>query len=818
METFFQDLRHSLRMFRQNPAFTFAAIAALALGIGANTAIFSVVNTVLLSPLDVYEPDRIVQLRTTSQQGNNQGGSPAKFAHWKTLHEVLEMTSASRTGVVNYTGGDEPEQVRSGTVSAEYFRLFGAGVIQGRTFSPEEDLPGGPKAAVISHAFWERRFDSDPEALGRSIALGGVSYTVVGILDPSFSTADFGPTPDVWLPFQLDPNTSDQGHYFGINARLKPGVTVEQARARMASFTEAYRERFPQFSAEETFDLIPLREALVANSRSTLFVLMGAVGFVLLIACANVANLLLARAAGRRREIAVRSAIGAGRGRIVRQLLTESVLLAAIAGAAGLALGAMGIRALLAVNTAGLPRLGEAGALVGIDWRVVGFTVLASLLTGVLFGLIPALQSSKTDLSAALKEGGGRSGSGFRQNKARSLLIVTEVALALVLLVGSTLLIRTSVALGDVQPGFSVTNVVTMRTSLAEARFATSESVERLVEDGVRRLEALPGVEVASATCCVPLQGGYGLPFVIAGRPLEGPSHGGGGWLTVSPGYFDVFEIPVKRGRSFDIRDNAAGPPVVMINEAMARQFWPEGDPLEDRLIIGRGVMREFNDEPERQIVGIVGDVRDSGLNNDPGPRMYVPQAQISDAANALNTGITPLAWVVRTAGNSSALTERIQQELRRASGLPVANVGSMEEIVSDSLSRQKFNMWLMTVFGFVALLLAAIGIYGLMAYSVQQRAQEIGIRLALGARLDQVRNMVVAQGMVLAGVGVAIGVGAAYGLTQFISSFLFGVEAHDPLTFAAVPLLLGLVALAAIWIPARRASRVEPLKALRYE
>ncbi|MDA0205442.1 MAG: ABC transporter permease [Acidobacteria bacterium] len=305
---------------------------------------------------------------------------------------------------------------------------------------------------------------------------------------------------------------------------------------------------------------------------------------------------------------------------------------------------------------------------------------------------------------------------------------------------------------------------------------------------------------------------------MIAGRPLEGPSHGGGGWLTVSPGYFDVFQIPVNRGRAFEIRDNSAGPPVVIINEAMAREFWPEGNPLEDRLIIGRGVMREFNDEPERQIVGIVGDVRDSGLNNDPRPRMYVPQAQISDAANVLNTGIMPLSWVVRTAGNSSALTEQIQAELRQASGLPVANVESMEEIVSNSLSRQKFNMWLMTVFRFVAMLLAAIGIYGLMAYSVQQRTQEIGVRLALGARLDQVRNMVVAQGMKLALAGVVIGIGAAYGLTQFIATFLFGVEAHDLATFVAVPVVLSLVALVAVWIPARRASRVEPLKALRYE
>ncbi len=544
----------------------------------------------------------------------------------------------------------------------------------------------------------------------------------------------------------------------------------------------------------------------------------GAVGLLLLIACANVASLLLARAAGRRRELAIRSSIGAGRARIIRQLLTESVLLATIAGAIGLGLGAVGIRALLSVNTAGLPRVGQDGSLVTLDWNVLAFTLMASVVTGVLFGLIPALQSSRADLSGALKEGGGRSGSGFRQNKARSLLIVTEVALAVVLLVGSALLIRTSVALTNVDPGFDTTNVLTMRMSLVDERFGTSESVERLVQNGAQRVEALPGVVRAGATCCVPLQGGYGLPFVIPGRPLEGPSHGGSAWLTISPGYFDVFKIPVKRGRAFDIRDNSTGPPVVIINEAMARRFWPEGDPLSDRLIIGRNVMREFADEPERQIIGIVGDVRDGGLNNDPSPHMYVPQAQISNSATALNASIYPLAWVIRTNGSAAVLTEQIQAELRQASGLPLANISSMDEIVSNSLSRQRFNMWLMTVFGFCALLLAAIGIYGLMAYSVQQRRQEIGIRLALGVRIEQVRNMVVLQGMKLALAGVVVGLAAAFGLTQFVASFLFGVEEHDPLTFVVVSLLLCGIALLAVWIPARRASRLDPLEALRYE
>jgi predicted permease len=494
------------------------------------------------------------------------------------------------------------------------------------------------------------------------------------------------------------------------------------------------------------------------------------------------------------------------------------VLLSIVGGLLGLALGVAGIRALLAVNTAGLPRIGEAGALVGIDWRVLAFTLLVSLSTGMLFGLIPALQGSHADLSSTLKESSGRSGTGFRQNKARSLLVVSEVALALILLIGSALLIRTSIALSAVDPGFDATNVLTMRMSLTGPRFLKSEGVEQLVLDGVARLRALPGVENASATCCVPLQGGYGLPFVIVGRPLDGPSHGGGGWLTLSPGFFDVFRIPIVRGRDFNERDSGQAPPVVLINETMARRYWPEGDPLNDRLIIGRGVMREFADEPERQIIGIVGDVRDGGLNNDPGPRMYIPQAQVPDAVNALNVRLTPIAWIVRTRTDPGALSNAIQEQLRQASGLPVADVRSMSEVVSRSTSRQQFNMWLMTVFGTVALLLAAIGIYGLMAYSVKQRTQEIGIRLALGAEADQVKNMVVFQGMRLTLAGVVIGIAAAFGLTRFIASFLFGVDAWDPFVFVSVPLVLSLVALLAVWLPARRASRVNPIDALRYE
>ncbi|MPZ17363.1 MAG: FtsX-like permease family protein [Luteitalea sp.] len=432
---------------------------------------------------------------------------------------------------------------------------------------------------------------------------------------------------------------------------------------------------------------------------------------------------------------------------------------------------------------------------------------------------IPALQSSRTDLSATLKESSGRSGTGARQNKTRSVLVVAEVALALILLVGSALLIRSAIALRAVEPGFNPTNVLTMRMSLNDPRFLQADNVERLVRDGVERLRALPGVLEASATCCVPLEGGYGLPFVIAGRPLQDdPYHGGGGWVTVSAGYFEVFEIPVRAGRVYTDRDTRESPPVVVINEAMAREYWPKGDPLADRLVIGRGVMQEFAEEPERQIIGIVGDVRDGGLNNDPGPRMYVPQPQVPDAANALNVRITPMAWVIRTQVQPYSLSSAIQEALRQATGLPVSDIRSMETVVSRSTSRQRFNMWLMTVFGASALLLAAIGIYGLMAYSVQQRTQEIGIRLALGAEASQVKNMVIVQGMRLAIIGVVIGIASAFGLTRFIASFLFGVQTWDPMVFVSVPLVLSIVALVATWVPARRASRVDPIEALRYE
>ncbi len=825
MEGFVRDLRHSLRMFRQSPAFTLAAVAALALGIGVNTAIFSVVNAVLLKPIPFPDPDRLVMFVNTTPQGSGPAASPAKFAHWSGQTSVVELASAFRTGVVNYTGGELPEQLRSGQVSADYFRLFGAPILLGRTFSPAEDRPKGEHVCVLSYGLWMRRFAGDRGVIGRTIALSSDPYVVVGVVGPAFDVQEFGPPPEVWIPFQLDPNSTDQGHYFRAAARIRPGVSLSQAQARLQLSAEEFARKFP--TALQTrpggpragFSVERFQDALVSNVRPTLLVLAGAVSLVLLIACANVANLLLVRATTRKREIAIRASIGAGRARIVRQLLTESVALALAGGALGAVLGVLGIRALLSINTAGIPLVGENGTMVGVDWRVLAFALVTSIGTGLVFGLIPALQSSRADLSATLKESGGRSGTGFRHNKARSVLVVLEMALALVLVIGSALLIRTSLALRAVNPGFDAHNVLTMRMSLTGVRFLETAGVNLMIEDSLARVRALPGVEYASATCCVPLEGGYGLPFKIVGRPLQdGPFHGGGGWMTVSPGYFDVFSIPVRRGRAFTDRDTASSPPVVVINQSMARQYWKDGDPLSDRLVIGRGIMREFADEPERQIIGVVADSRDAALNSEPGPKMFVPQAQVPDAANALNLRLSPMAWVVRTRVAPASLSTAIQEQLRQSSGLPVSDVRTMDDVVARSTSRQRFNMVLMSVFGGSALLLAAIGIYGVMAYSVQQRTQEIGIRLALGAETGQVRRMVVLQGLRLALLGVAIGVASALGLARFLAAFLFGVQARDPLVFVGAPVVLAAVAALAVWFPAIRASRVDPLTALRYE
>jgi predicted permease len=494
-------------------------------------------------------------------------------------------------------------------------------------------------------------------------------------------------------------------------------------------------------------------------------------------------------------------------------------MLSVSGGILGMGLGFIGVRALLAINSAGLPRIGEDGSAVGVDWRVLLFTLGVSLLTGILFGLFPAFSASRTDLNSTLKESSSRSGTGFRQSKARSLLVISEVSLALVLLVGSALLIRTFLALRAVSPGFESHNILTMEMSLTGDRFNKTAGVAQLSREGRDRLNAIPGVEISASTCCLPIEGEFGLPFTIVGRPpVKGNDTPGGGWMSASPGYFGLFKIPILRGRDFAESDTAAAPGVVLINEAMAKQFWPKENPVGQQIVIGKEVGPDFV-EPARQIIGVVGNTHDNGLGQDPGSMMIVPEAQVTDGMTSLNARIVPLRWAVRTRGDPHQLATLIAEQLRLASGgFPVTRIRTMDEVVVRSTARDSFNMLLLTIFGAVALVLAAIGIYGLMAYSVQQRTQEIGIRMALGADRSTIRSLVVWQGMRLALVGMVVGIGAAFGLTRLIASFLFGVKSWDPLVFVTVPMILAAVALVAVWLPANRAARLDPMQALRVE
>ncbi|HEY1986980.1 MAG TPA: ABC transporter permease [Terracidiphilus sp.] len=817
MGDLWKDVKHAIHLFVKSPGFTIAAVSALALGIGANTAIFTVVNAVLLKPLSYPDAERIVACELSSPQGNFPGASIPKYMIWKQQTSVFKDV-----GAYDFAGpgfnitGDRPELVHGIHVSEPFFRVFGVPIILGRSFTPQEDLPNGAKVVVLSYGLWQRKFGGNPDVIGKALPLGNDPYTIVGVLGRDFSS---DPEADILVPFQFDPNSTNQGHFFRAAAMLKPGVTLAQANAQMKLGYQQYLRAYPQANPQGGFAIEPLRDQIIGDARKSLMVLLGAVALVLLIACANVANLLLVRATGRKREFAIRAALGARRARIVRQLLTEAVLLSVTGGVLGLLLGFAGVRGLLAISPAGLPRIGEDGASIGIDWRVLGFTIGVSLLTGILFGLFPAFSASRTDLNTSLKESSNRSGTSFRQGKARALLVISEVSLALVLLIGSALLIRTFVALHAVNAGFDSHNVITMEMSMTGARFDKTAAVAQVSHDGRMRLNAIPGVEESASTCCLPIQGQFGLPFTIVGKPVD-PSKGppGAGWMNASPDYYKLFRIPILRGREFTDQDSASSPGVVIINEALAKQFFPKENPIGQQMIIGHSVGPEF-EEPARQIVGVVANTHDGGLGQDPRPLMIVPNAQVTDGMTKLNSLIVPTRWVVRTHNDPRQLMPVITEQLRQASGgFTVSRVRLMDDVVSRSTSRESFNMLLLTIFGVVALVLAAIGIYGLMAYSVQQRAQEMGIRMALGADRSSIRNLVVWHGMRLAIVGVVLGIGAAFGLTRFLASFLFGVKVWDPMVFVAVPLILAGVALLAVWLPAMRASKLNPMQALRVE
>jgi predicted permease len=817
-ENIWRDLRYAWRSLRKTPGFTIVALLVIALGIGVNTAVFSVVNTVLLQSLPYPDPQSLMRLVLFTPQRTLDFASVPEFNLWRQQSGVLREVAGYDTGGagLNLTGGDHPMQVEGVHVTRDYFTLFGAPVIAGRTFTAEEDSPHGGNVVVLSYGLWKQRFGGDTHIVGRTIQLDNTPYLVVGVIGRSFNTEN---PADLWIPYQFDLNTQDMAHYFGVAARLQPGVTIEQANAQLKLASDQFRRAIPNaISPQNRYGVVPLKEWMIGDTRTPLLILLSAVGLVLLIACANVVNLLLAKASGRKREFATRVALGASRWQVIRQLLAESLLLSLSGGLLGLLLGYVSVRLLLNVNVGGLPRLGEDGAAVALDVRVLLFTLGVSVLTGILFGLVPAVSASRTNLVASLNESGSRAGTGFRSANFRSVLVVTEIALALVLVIGSTLLIRTYIKLQAVNPGFDTHNTLTMAMSISGSRFQASAPVAQIIRQGTERLKTIPGVVEAAAGNGLPLQGGFGMPFDIVGRAKgKAPFTGGAQYYSVSWSYFDALKIPLLRGRAFTDHDDASAPGVIIINEAMAKQYWPKGDPLRDRLQKAPGAGGPFA-EPPRQVVGIVGDTRDAP-NRDPFPTMYIPLAQMPDGETALNSRVAPLWWIVRTQSAPHTLVAQVTSALRETTGgLPVAHIRTMDEIDRLNLSRQRFNMLLLTVFGASGLLLAAVGIYGLMAFSVEQRTQELGIRMAMGAQTSHLRNMVLGQGMVLTVIGVVIGIVAAFWLSRFLTSFLFEVKAWDPLAFILTPLLLTIVALAATWIPAARATRVDPMTALRFE
>jgi putative ABC transport system permease protein len=821
MKAFLNDIRHSVRLLVRTPSFTIGAVATLALGIAANTAIFSIINTVLLKPFGYPDPPRIVMFQSRFQQAGIGGtASPTEFNVWRRQSTAFQDVSAYDFTVANLTGVGAPEQIPVMRVSADFFQLTGANAARGRIFTSEDDQPNAPGTVLLSYAFWQRHFAGDPDVIGRHITLGGEGREIVGVMGSTLKSSqvselvlrngdvEIDKSPDIYLPFRLDPDSTEHGHYFNVIGRLKPGVTIATANAELQATYLDYARTWPDDTrARLGFRVRPMQDPITAGVQKPLVSLLAAVGFVMAIACANVANLLLARATARKREIAIRSALGGSRARIVRQLMTESLVLSLAGCVLGIAGGEAGVHIILSLSPGNIPRIGPGGSGVSLDWRVLAFSVGLSLLSAIFFGIVPALQVSREDLGGSLKEGNNRAGTSLRHTKTRSLLVAAEVAMAVVLLIGAGLLIRTLIAIGHVHPGFDARNVLTVRMSLTGPRFQTQARVAEVIRDGIHRLGSLPGVETAAAACCVPLEDRLFGTFEIPGRP-EGPtSRGGAGAMSVSAGYFETFKIPVLRGRTFtELDDN--GPPVAIISETIARQFWPDTDPLNGQIILGR----------PRKIIGVVADVRDNALTRDPRPGVYTLSTQLALAdVKALQD--LPLAWVIRTRVPPMSLAPMVEKELQQASGgLPVAQFRTMEEVLSRSMGTERFNALVLTIFGCAALLLAVVGIYGLMAYSVSHRMREFSIRMALGAQTTDIIKDVVSQGFRPVLLGLTFGLISAAVLTRFIVSILFGIKPLDPLLFFLIPVLLACTAFIAALMPALRASRIDPIAALRYE
>lgn len=820
-ENAMKDLRYAVRALRRNPGFTTVAILTLALGIGANTALFSVVNGVLLRPLPYAEPERLVSIRNT-WEGNDDllaaiaSISPAEYFDYRDRLKAFESFGVYTTAIYSLTGDGEPERLSAAAMTSDVFRVLGVAPVAGRTFTPAEDVPGAT-TVVLGYGLWQRRFGGARDIIGRSILLNGVARTVVGVMPIGFrlpeQLSDTDPA-QLFVPLGLsrDSVRIRGSHYLTGVARLAPGVTPAQGSADVAAVARRFPVEFPDdYPAAMHFSggALPLLDSVVGRVRPTLLVLIGAVGFVLLIACANVANLLLSRTEARRREMAVRTALGAGRGRLVRQLLVESVVLALAGGAGGVALAVLGTRALVALRPDEIPRLDA----IGVDARVLVFALVASTLVGVVFGLLPAIQATRLDVQSTLREGTRGSSGGARQGTRRAL-VITEVAIALLLLVGAGLLTRSFVRLFSVDPGYRVDHVLTVPITLPSTRYPEDERVIGFFRELGRRVSALPGVTAAGGVAGVPLVAERGdLSIEIEGRPVApGEQRRRADWQVVTPGYFRAIGMRLLRGRGIEETDLANTPGVVVINEALAKKYWANDDPIGARFRLGG------NAGPGMvTIVGVVADVRQSGLAMPAEPEMYLAHTQFRFWGGG---GILrSLSLVLRTVGEPAAMTRAVRNEVAALDAqLPLGQFRTMEQVRGESVARPRFLMFLFSAFSAVAFAIAVIGIYGVIAYGVAQRRREIGIRVALGARPALVARMVVRQGLVLAGVGIVAGLAMAFGLTRFLAGMLFDVTPTDPLTLAAVAASLAVAALVASWIPARRATRMDPVEVLRAE
>jgi putative ABC transport system permease protein len=806
MNTLWQDVRFGLRVLAKSPGFTAVALVVLALGVGANTAIFSVVNAVLLRPLPFEHAERLVQAkRVNVKKGTTTSAhSFPNFADMRAQSNSFEALAAYNDTDAALTGAGAPERVSGVSASADIFRVLGVGAQLGRAFAPDDERPGGAPVVVITHGTWQRRFGADPQVVGREVTLDGKPKTVVGVLPADFQFPFANQAPEYFTPLdpQGDMEKQRGANYLQVLGRLKEGVPVAQAEAELKAIAARLEQQYPDANEGRSVALVSAQEEMVGNLRATLLVLLGAVGFVLLVACANVANLQLARASGRGREMAIRTALGASRARVMRQLLTEGLLLSVAGGALGLLFAVWGVALISSFVPADIPRFKE----VGLDPTVLGFTFAASLLAGVAFGLAPALQASRVDLGESLKEGGRGATAGRTRNRVRSLLIVSEVALSLVLLVGAGLLVKSFWRLRNTNPGFNPQRVLSASVSLPEVKYSKDEQLVQFYRQALGRAAALPGVEAAAAIMPLPLgSNDINISFMAEDRPDPGPgSRPVAGTRVITPDYLRVMGVPLLRGRAFNDRDTADAPKVLIVNETLARQLFPGEDPLGKRLAIGLNSIHG-------EIVGVVGDVHSRGLEREAGLELYVPYEQ---------TPFNSMQLVLRTKeGDPAALAAPLRAAVREIDkDVPLYEVKTMEQLVADSVARQRFSMTLLAAFAGLALALAAVGIFSVMSFLVAQRTHEIGVRVALGAQARDILRMVVRYGMGLALAGVAAGLAGAFALTRLMSGLLYGVSATDPVTFAGVSLLLVVVALAACLVPARRATKVDPMVALRYE